>query len=200
VVRTFLDAGLVGTHARVGLVAILLFVLPPAFYLAARVLTDEAAPRARFDNEIVADARKDMMWGVFGMGCFGMVLGGGLWMAHRNRHAVRVSIDDEGLLYHSMFREVRAPWSDVVAFEKVITRRAGSYLRVRTRRGSFMVPPTMADASEPLPQVLGGLDGPRLRHADGREESPTPEDNPLLRAIREKLAAADAARDGDAGA
>ena len=198
--RTFLDAGLVGTHARVGLVAILLFVLPPAFYLAARVLTDEAAPRARFDNEIVADARKDVVWGVTGMAFGGMVLGGALWMAHRNRHAVRVSIDDDGILYHSMFREVRAPWSDVVAFEKVTTRRAGSYLRVRTRRGSFMVPPTMVEASEPLPQVLGGLDGPRLRHADGREEALTPEDNPLLRAIREKLAAAGAARGGDAGA
>jgi hypothetical protein len=111
---------------------------------------------------------------------------------------VRVSIDDDGVLYHSMFREVRAPWSDILGFEKVVTRRAGSYFRVRTRRGSFMVPPTMVDASGPLPQVLGGPSGPRLRHPDGREESPTPEDNPLLRAIREKLAASQAA--GGAGA
>ena len=187
--RTFLDAGVAGTQARVGVVAVLLFVLPPAFYLAARVLTDEAAPRARFDNEIVADARKDVMWGVCGMGFLGMIVGGGLWMAHRNRHTVRVAVDDDGILYHSMFREVRAPWSDVLGFEKVVTRRAGSYLRVRTRRGTFTVPPTMVEASRPLPVVDSGLEGPRLRHADGREESPTPEDNALLRAIHEGLAA-----------
>jgi hypothetical protein len=196
--RTFLDAGVAGTQARVGVVAVLLFVLPPAFYFATRVLTDEAAPRARFDNEIVADARKDVMWGVCGMGFLGMLVGGGLWMAHRNRHAVRVAVDDDGVLYHSMFREVRAPWSDVLGFEKVVTRRAGSYLRVRTRRGTFMVPPTMVEASQPLPVLIGGQEVPHLRHSDGREESPTPEDNALLRAIREGLAASQAA--GGAGA
>lgn len=190
--RTFLDAGMAWTHARVGLVALLLFVLPPALYLAARAITDEAAPGGRFNNEIVADARKDVMWGMSGMGLLGMVVGGGLWMAHRNRHAVRVSVDGEGVLYHSMFREVRAPWSDILGFEKVVTRRAGSYLRVRTRQGTFMVPPTMVEASQPLPEVLGGPGGLRLRHPDGREESPTPEDNALLRAIREGLAASHA--------
>ena len=198
--RTFLGAGMTGTHARVGIVAILLFVLPPALYFGARGVTDKESQGAKFDNEIVADARKDVMWGAAGMAFGGMVLGGALWMAHRNRHVVRVSIDDDEILYHSMFREVRAPWSDILGFEKVATRRAGSYLRVRTRRGTFMVPLTMAEASGPLPQVLGGLDGPRLRHPDGREESPTPEDNPLLRAIREKLAAAEAARGGNTGA
>jgi hypothetical protein len=196
--RTFLDAGLAGTHARVGFVVLLLFVLPPALYLAARVATDEAASGARFSNEIVADARKDVMWGVCGMGFLGMLLGGGLWMAHRNRHAVRVAVDDDGILYHSMFREVRASWSDLLGFEKVVTRRAGSYLRVRTRRGTFMVPPTMVEASRPLPEVVGGLDGPRILHPDGREESPTPEDNALFRAIREGLAASRPAG-GDGG-
>ncbi len=186
--KTFLDAGVVSTQARVRLVVVLLFVLPPILYFGARLLTDEALPGVQFDNEMVAAAHKDVMWGVAGVGFFGILLGGGLWMAHRNRRTVRVVVDDAGLLYHSMFREVRASWTEIVRLERGRVGRGGPQLRVVTRRGNFTVPPTMVDASEPLPHILAGPEGLVLRHADGREEPATVDENALLREIRAHLA------------
>ena len=193
--KTFLDAGVVAAQARARRVVILLFLVPPVLYLGARVLTDEVSPRAKFDNELVADARKDVMWGVAGFGFLGILLGGGIWMAHRNRRTVRVVVDDAGLLYQSMFREVRVNWSEIVRIERVRGGRRGPLLRVVTRRGDFTVAPTMVDASKPLPAILAGTNGLLLRHADGGEEPATVDENPLLREIRAHLA-----RAGEAGA
>jgi hypothetical protein len=193
--KTFLDAGAAAAHGRAKWVVVLLFLLPPILYFGMRSLTDAGLLGVQFDNEVVADARKDMMWGVAGVGFLGIVLACGLWMAHRNRRIMRVVTDDDGLLYHSMFREVSAGWAEVVRLERVPRGRREPLLRVSTRRGDFAVPPTMVEASEPLPRVRTGAGGLVLRHADGREEPATVEENALLREIRAHLA-----REGEADA
>jgi hypothetical protein len=197
--KVFRDASIIGTHVRVGIVIALIILLPPSCYFGVRELSDEANPGARFDNELVADARKDVLAGARGMWFLGMLIGAGVWLAHRNRHSVRVSVDDDGILYHSMFREVRAAWDEITGFERVGSGRFGAQLRIRTRQGSFLVSPAMADSSEPPPRVTGGAGGLRLHYSDGREEAVTPEHNPLLSEIRARLSAFDTAGPPRAG-
>jgi hypothetical protein len=174
--RTYLDAAAARSGARVALLAGFLILAVPALYFALSRMTQEPSGRVRFDNEEAAEERKEAVWGLTEATLAGTMLGLGLWTAHRNRASMRLEIDDRALLYRSMFRELRARWEDVLGVEPLIARRSGplcralmrtggfstpSAFRIRTRAGDVLLPATMADAAQPLPEFLSGPGGPR---------------------------------------
>lgn len=201
---SFVDAAAARSGARAAALAVLLIILPPAIYYLLSLTVREPSVRPRFDNEAAAEERKDAAWGLAEVGLAGAILGAGLWTAHRNRAHMRLRLDEAGLHYRSMFREVRARWEEVIALEDVSVRGGGPVLRalrragavpapaairIRTRHGDILLPATMSAAAPPLPEVRPGPGGPVLVHADGRIESLGPRDGPLPRELLARMTA-----------